>query len=324
MKMEKKTLTSLAMITFLMTSTAVIAMANEDSSHLGSTTVKIVAADKDNQPPVAPKTASGQSNGHWLWGWFSSSTAPVEQENKSAAHTLEDPSHEDSSASAATLKTAIQLDTSLNMEEFNPYLTSGFSAFEGTHKWTDGDKAIITLPLEGMEPRPTSISFLNTGSFVTPSHPQKLILRMNGVKLDEYDYTHVNNNQRINITLPKDDATAIIEFETPNAIIPSALGLNNPDKRKLGIAFKEVQFQISTPSAIPTEDDFIMGSVNLDPERFQQLLQLAKSPNAGKLEKVQDIFSSSSSLTVPSGTPPQTLNIEERGWLSALYHGIFG
>ncbi|MBY0271809.1 MAG: hypothetical protein K2X02_00115 [Alphaproteobacteria bacterium] len=323
--MEKKTLTSLAMITFLMTSTAVVAMGDDptDPNPLAGPPVKIEAADKDNQPhatpSVATKAASGQSNGHWFWGWFSRSTPPVEEGSKEGAPTLPSTFAEESSTSVATVKTAIQLDTSLNMEEFNPYLTSGFSAFEGTHRWTAGDNAIITLPLEEMEPRPSRVSFFNTKGLVTASHSQNLIVNVNGEEAGSYVYTLGNNNQTIEISLPE-AGPAEIKFTIPHAKSPFELGIN-ADQRVLGISFREAQFQTPTP---PTELEFVTQSVNLDRAQLQRLLQLAQSPDTGKLEEVGDIFSSPTTSTASSEATPQTLTTEERGLLSNLYHMIFG
>jgi hypothetical protein len=58
MKMEKKTLTSLAMITFLMTSTAVIAMAEGEEAKPGASTastVQLKETEKQNPPLAASK-----------------------------------------------------------------------------------------------------------------------------------------------------------------------------------------------------------------------------------------------------------------------------
>ncbi|MBY0272586.1 MAG: hypothetical protein K2X02_04125 [Alphaproteobacteria bacterium] len=136
----------------------------------------------------------------------------------------------------------VSLNTSkFHMGESSPYPVSGFSDFERSHRWTEGTKASITLPLKDMEPRPSHISFLNTEGFVTDSHKQDLIVKVNGEEVGRYVYTSNNNNQTIDIPLPKVDQ-AKIEFEIPNAVSPSDLGVST-DKRKLGISFSEVQFR---------------------------------------------------------------------------------
>ncbi|MBY0273548.1 MAG: hypothetical protein K2X02_09145 [Alphaproteobacteria bacterium] len=131
--------------------------------------------------------------------------------------------------------------TTFQMGKSNPYLTSGFSGFEGSHRWTEGKEASITIPLKSMEPRPTSISFLNTRGLITDHHPQQnLTVKVNGKEHGHYVYNFGDNNHTIDIPLPK-DGPATIEFETPNAISPFDLEIN-ADKRALGISFREVQF----------------------------------------------------------------------------------
>jgi hypothetical protein len=128
-----------------------------------------------------------------------------------------------------------------NMGKFNPFPSSGFSAFELSHRWTERKNTTMTIPLARMTFPPSRISFLNTGGFVTGSHTQNLIVKMNGEEVAHYFYTLSNNDQTIDITLPK-AGPAEIEFAIPNAISPSELGTGTDD-RKLGIAFKEVKLQ---------------------------------------------------------------------------------
>lgn len=142
-------------------------------------------------------------------------------------------SPEEVSADEAALQT-------FHMGKSSPFQTTGFSDFEGTYRWTVGKRATITFPLENMEHRPTSVSFLNTEGFVTDAHPQNLIVKVNGQEAGRYVYTPSNNNQTINIDLPK-IGPAEIEFEIPDAISPFDLGVG-PDKRTFGISFREVQF----------------------------------------------------------------------------------
>ncbi|MBY0272585.1 MAG: hypothetical protein K2X02_04120 [Alphaproteobacteria bacterium] len=129
-----------------------------------------------------------------------------------------------------------------HMGEFCPYLSSGFSDCELSHRWTEGTKASITLPLTEMEPRPSHISFFDTRGLVTKDYTQNLIVKVNGKEDRLYVYTLSNNSQRIDISLSKEDDLAKIEFEIPHAISPYDLGIS-PDKRKLGISFREVHLQ---------------------------------------------------------------------------------
>ncbi|MCI5055968.1 MAG: hypothetical protein MRY83_07650 [Flavobacteriales bacterium] len=128
-----------------------------------------------------------------------------------------------------------------HMGKSNPYPSIGFSDFERSHRWTEGTKASITLPLKDMERRPARVSFLNTRGLVTDSHSQDLTVKVNGKEVGRYVYTSSNNNQTIDIPLPKADQ-AKIEFEIPHAASPFDLGIGD-DKRTLGILFDEVHFQ---------------------------------------------------------------------------------
>jgi hypothetical protein len=174
----------------------------------------------------------------------SSSSAPIELEPLPSAPIELEPtsSSSTSSSNSAPVVPALESDTrAFHMGVSNSYLTSGFSVPEGPHRWTEGTKASITLSLEHMEPRPTSISFLDTRGLVTADYTQELIIRVNGAEAGYYVY-RPGDNHTINIPLPQIDGQAKIKFEIPKAISPSELGIN-PDKRKLGISFREVQFQ---------------------------------------------------------------------------------
>ncbi|MBY0273067.1 MAG: hypothetical protein K2X02_06665 [Alphaproteobacteria bacterium] len=163
-----------------------------------------------------------------------SSSSPIELEPL--------PSSSSSISTAPVDEPVLQANTTtFHMGVPNSYLINGFSVPEGPHRWTEGTKASITLSLQHMEPRPTSISFLDTRGLVTADYTQDLTVRVNGAEAGHYVY-RPGDNHTIDISLPQVDALAEIEFEIPKAISPSELGIN-PDKRKLGISFREVQFQ---------------------------------------------------------------------------------
>jgi hypothetical protein len=84
MKMEKKTLTSLAIITFLMTSTAVVAMAEDTKSdeHTPGSTIQIKEIEP-RTPSASPKKSFSIFNPST---WFSSRSS-VEEEKKDGANT---------------------------------------------------------------------------------------------------------------------------------------------------------------------------------------------------------------------------------------------
>ncbi|MBY0273163.1 MAG: hypothetical protein K2X02_07180 [Alphaproteobacteria bacterium] len=137
-----------------------------------------------------------------------------------------------------------------HMGEINPFSSSGFSGFEHSHRWTEGTEASIILPLAEMASPPSRISFFDTRALVTGSHTQDLIVKVNGKEVRRIVYTTDNNNQTIDIPLPKADQ-AKIEFVIPDAASPLELGIA-ADKRKLGISFREVQFQTSAPDVTST------------------------------------------------------------------------
>jgi hypothetical protein len=154
----------------------------------------------------------------------------------SALHAMND---EDGASYSSAVKPALELDThEFHMGESNPFPSSGFSAFEGTHRWTVGKNASVSFT--DMTPRPSRVSFLNTAGYVTGSHPQDLTVKVNGKVVDHHVYKPGDNNHTIDVALPK-DGPAEIKFEIPNAISPSVLVGTNPDKRELGILFREVQ-----------------------------------------------------------------------------------
>ncbi|MBY0272635.1 MAG: hypothetical protein K2X02_04385 [Alphaproteobacteria bacterium] len=164
----------------------------------------------------------------------SSSLAP-----SSSSSTLSSPS---SSSTLAPVDESVlpARTTKFQMGEPNSYQTTGFSAYEGTHRWTEGMEASLTLPFEKMGRRPSRISFLNTRGLVTASRPQELTVKVNGKEVGHYVYTAGNNNQTIDVRLPE-AGPATIKFEIPTAASPSDLRIN-ADKRVLGISFRDVQF----------------------------------------------------------------------------------
>jgi hypothetical protein len=359
MKMEKKTLTSLAIITFLMSSTAVIAMAEGEEARpntAAALTVQLQGTEEQDKSssnvPVAPASGgilSALNPFNWFSGATSTSSAPpsAEEQQKNTPSTsnaaLVESAEKDSTP--APVKVTLQ---DFHMGQSSPYTTSGFSALESSHRWTEGTKASIILPLGEMERRPTNISFLHTSGFVTSGHTQHLTVKVNGKEAGSYDYTLTNNNHTIEIPLPEAE-TAEIEFEIPNAIIPSALGLNNPDKRKLGVLFREVLIQTPTPSVeaqqagstipsaapaedpassislggiLTTEDDLVHRSQLLTPDQLQRLLQAAKASDQDNLGDAKEILSAPVS-TDPSETTPITLTAEDEGWIRGLIRKIF-
>jgi hypothetical protein len=123
----------------------------------------------------------------------------------------------------------------------NPFkLLNGFSGGEGTHRWTDGKKAVIEVPLQDMiDQKSRVISFIDTSAFVTPNRPQEVTVSLNGAQVKNYIYSHVQSRHTIDIAIPDGMDTARIEFDMPNAISPATLGLSD-DPRELGISFKNI------------------------------------------------------------------------------------
>jgi hypothetical protein len=188
---------------------------------------------------------SDSSSPYSNWTTSAGSSAPVNPapSSSSSIPAVIPTSSSSTPAVTSAVKPALELDTrEFHMGKFTPFPTSGFSHHAQSHIWTEGNKATITLPLVDMASRPSRISFLNTGGFVTGSHEQELIVKVNGKEIRRYVYSVSNNNQIIDIDLPPQLDLATIEFEIPKAISPLDLGIS-ADKRKLGISFGEVKFQ---------------------------------------------------------------------------------
>jgi hypothetical protein len=119
----------------------------------------------------------------------------------------------------------------------SPYTMVGFSGGEGTHRWTEADRAEIEIPLgEDLLNRPNMVSFLNTASYVTPGHSQVIRVLLNGDLMKELNYTTQNNDQRIDVVIPQNSVNpARIEFKCPNAMSPGPL-----DGRKLGLSVNQM------------------------------------------------------------------------------------
>ena len=119
-----------------------------------------------------------------------------------------------------------------------PYHMEGFSVGEGTHRWTNGNFAILEIPLSSNAmDRPNLISFFNTRAYVENGHSQNVTVKLNGHVIRELKYDRTNYYQNIDIVIPQtlESPIARIMFELPDAVSPGS-----SVSRKLGLKVHEM------------------------------------------------------------------------------------
>jgi hypothetical protein len=125
----------------------------------------------------------------------------------------------------------------------NEFFKSGWSINESWGRWSDGQKAILILPVPPGDPR--TIEF-NLQSFITPSHPrQRVSISVNNNTPQEFVLNQFDNNL-INIKVPKiDDGKfeMVLEFILLDAISPNKINIHDSDQRNLGIGIKSAVFR---------------------------------------------------------------------------------
>lgn len=120
-------------------------------------------------------------------------------------------------------------------------LKRGFSYAEGTHRWTDGDQAMIKIPVQQAQGAVKEIVFLNTFALINDGYNQTLNIALNGKFLkfgdnEELVYNFGAPTQDLRVTFQVSSGEAEIFFQFPQATQPVVLD-GNPDPRKLAIAF---------------------------------------------------------------------------------------
>lgn len=125
----------------------------------------------------------------------------------------------------------------------NEFFKSGWSINESWGRWSDGQKAILILPMPTSVPR--TIEF-NLRAFVAPSHPrQQILIAVNNYPPQDFILNDFDNSL-IAIKLPKnigDEPEMRIEFTLPDAVSPSKINSQDSDQRNLGIGIKSAIFR---------------------------------------------------------------------------------
>lgn len=125
----------------------------------------------------------------------------------------------------------------------NEFFKSGWSINEGWGRWSDGQKAILILPVPADEPH--SIEF-NLQSFVSSGHPrQRVLVSVDNNASQEFVMKKFDSNF-INVIIPegtRNKTEAVIEFTLPDAISPRKINPNNSDQRNLGVGIKSAVFR---------------------------------------------------------------------------------
>jgi hypothetical protein len=124
-----------------------------------------------------------------------------------------------------------------------PFVFSGFSGAEMTHRWTEGWTASIKIPLASEKhPKLQTIVFEKTSGLVTPDHSQRVYVYLNDNYIFDHEYTMQKPIHDIRIDIPDYlDGVANITFQLSNAESPAQLKINPLDPRLLAINFSDIK-----------------------------------------------------------------------------------
>lgn len=122
-----------------------------------------------------------------------------------------------------------------------PYRTSGWSKTEPEFTWSKGTSAKISLPISA-SPAGLTLKIVMAALIQEPDLPlQPVEVYANGQKIVEWQ---VGNTAEFAAAIPgeitKNGGTLEIEFRTPKAASPKALGIS-ADPRVLGICVRTVE-----------------------------------------------------------------------------------
>ena len=125
----------------------------------------------------------------------------------------------------------------------NQYCVSGFSKNEGTHTWTDGQQAFLTLPMH--DKNFNILMQINFSPFLVPGKldQQRIKVSAGEQELGEWVVTKTGNQSK-EIIIPKTllkDSKLKIELDFPDAASPQQFDLSS-DSRMLGIAISSITF----------------------------------------------------------------------------------
>ena len=122
-----------------------------------------------------------------------------------------------------------------------PFRISGWSTTETEFTWTEGTVAISAFPIS-QSPGGLTLYMVMAALIKPPELPmQPVEVYANGQKIAEWE---VGNTAEFDAAIPgsitRFGGTLTIEFRTPKAASPKALGLN-PDPRVLGICVRSLE-----------------------------------------------------------------------------------
>lgn len=126
-------------------------------------------------------------------------------------------------------------------------LVSGFSFPETTHRWTEGEQALIRVTVQPVgKGRVKEIVFENTSALINSTYVQTLKIFLNGESIkfgsqEELFYTMQTPTRTIKIPFPSNGLPDVTEifFEFTHACKPEKVDPTSEDVRVLAILFKK-------------------------------------------------------------------------------------
>jgi hypothetical protein len=127
--------------------------------------------------------------------------------------------------------------------ESEQYRLNGWSQTEEQFTWTEGTSAQIALPISPNQ-KGLKLTLTASGLIHEPELPfQPVEVYANGQKIVEWQAGNTAEFvAKIAPEITKDGGTLTLEFRTPKATSPKALGLNQ-DPRVLGICVRRLQLE---------------------------------------------------------------------------------
>jgi len=127
--------------------------------------------------------------------------------------------------------------------EASRYLWYGWSAAEGTSRWTEADEAGLVFEADTVQ---DLLCKMELHAFVTPKeHPQqRLSIKLNGQMIQNFSFKD-NQAREISFLLPAGilQKRNTLQFLLPDATSPKSIGLSDDD-RQLGIAVHWIQLSL--------------------------------------------------------------------------------
>jgi hypothetical protein len=145
---------------------------------------------------------------------------------------------------SGTLPPPIRVGESLSFsaEAGTAYLLSGWSCPESWGIWTEGSNAKLVLPLPKEN---VSLVLIEAMPLVNPDHPEQAVkVLVNGIESGKFRLT---TKGQFDVQIPEASkrnahGIFIIEFQLPDAVRPSDIGIND-DSRKLALGLISITLQ---------------------------------------------------------------------------------